>query len=313
MNIPANAEFISNGSKGIVFSIQRFSLQDGPGIRTTVFLKGCPLKCDWCSNPESQSSKPELMYRSTNCRSCGACVEACQPGAITFEDGRPRLDRLTCDLCLECVKACPNNALEVTGQIMTLEEVVHEAGQDEMFYINSGGGVTLSGGEPLSQPDFTLGLLKGCKEKGLSTALDTCGHAPWESLEQALEYADLILFDLKHLDQEKHKQKTGLDNSLILENLKRVVQSGKAAVWLRIPVIPGFNDSEEYFRDLAALLQPMPLEKISLLAYHKYGKSKYDALNRDYPPGDCPTLSEKDLEPFLTILENTGIPVSIDH
>ena len=232
----------SSGSEGMVFNIQRFSLQDGPGIRTTLFLKGCPLRCDWCSNPESQVLHPEIMFRIQNCKACGTCVEVCQVKAITLKDGTHHLDRKTCTLCMDCVDACPGGALQSTGKRMSVQEVVEEASKDELFYSNSGGGVTLSGGEPLFQGDFAFGLLKACKEKGLQTALDTCGHAPWDVMKRALEYTDLVLFDLKHLNLEKHLQGTGIGNDLILENLKKTVQSNQSRIWIRLPVIEHYND-----------------------------------------------------------------------
>ena len=301
------------GATGLVFSIQRFSLQDGPGIRTTVFLKGCPLRCDWCSNPESQSSGIEIMYRQSNCQACGACVQACGIGAISFEGDWPSLDREACTLCLDCVKACPNGALETTGQYMDWKDVVEEAGQDEPFYNNSGGGVTLSGGEPLFQADFACRVLKGCRERGLRTAVDTCGYAPWEDLRRALEYTDLVLFDLKHLDPAKHQQGTRVRNELILDNLKRTAASKSARIWIRIPVIPGYNDSEAFFQELASVLKETPVEKVSLLAYHKWGESKYHALGREYPLAEMAVIDKGELEPFKTMLEEAGLNVTIDH
>jgi len=303
----------SLGKEGMVFSIQRFSLQDGPGIRTTVFLKGCPLRCDWCSNPESQTLDPEIMFRSHNCQSCGTCAEICKVQAITLEDSFPHLNREICTLCMDCVTACLNGALETTGERLTIEAVVEEASKDELFYSNSGGGVTLSGGEPLLQADFAYRLLKGCKEKGLQTALDTCGHISWDAMQRALEYTDLVLFDLKHLKPEKHLQGTCVGNDLILENLKKAVQSNLTRIWIRIPVIEDYNDSQEYFQELAAFLKTMPIEKVSLLAYHEWGKAKYTALDREYPHNSKTALDKERLEPLKEILETAGINVTIDH
>ena len=308
-----NMEPAGNGESGMVFSIQRFSLQDGPGIRTTVFLKGCPLRCEWCSNPESQAMQTEIMYRRQNCRACGACRDACPVGAVVFEDDWPRLDRDACTLCLECVAACPHGALEATGKRMGVDEVVEEACRDEIFYGNSGGGMTLSGGEPLAQPEFARLLLAGCRERGIRTALDTTGYASWEDMRRVLEFSDLVLFDLKHLDPDAHRERTRVDNGLILENLKKTVDSGLARVWLRIPVIPDFNDSEEFFHRLAGALEGLPVEKVSLLAYHQWGKTKYEALDREYPLKGLGVLSPETLEPLEAILRAAGVEVSIDH
>jgi len=302
-----------DGDEGMVFSIQRYSLQDGPGIRTTVFLKGCPLRCSWCSNPESQNPHPEILFRKQSCRDHRACLEACEAGAISFENGGPHLDRVACTQCMDCVKACPSSAFEISGKRMSVEEVVDEASRDELFYTNSGGGVTLSGGEPLAQPEFAYRLLMRCKERALHTALDTCGSAPWETLDRLLEYTDLVLYDLKHLEPARHLDGTGVDNALILENLSRTIDSAKSRVWIRIPVVPGYNDSEEYFRELAAFIAENPVEKVSLLGYHEWGRSKHVALGREYPLEQTESLPKERLEPLERIMVAAGIAVSIDH
>ena len=299
--------------KGRIFSMQRFSIQDGPGIRTTVFVKGCPLRCAWCSNPESQNLDPEIMVRQQKCAGCGDCVEACPKDAIELVDGVSCVDRTLCDLCMECVEVCPTGALEVSGEEITVEEAVHESCQDEPFYKNSDGGVTLSGGEPLYQPEYALHFLRACKEQGLSTALDTCGYAPWEVLEGILEYTDLVLFDVKHLDPEMHRKGTGVSNDLIVSNLERTLDSGRVRVWIRIPLIPGFNDSEEHARAVASLLAGKPVEKVSLLDYHEWGKPKYGFLGRDYPfEGEVGEEQER-LERWKGILEAEGLSVTIGH
>ncbi|MFA6270493.1 MAG: glycyl-radical enzyme activating protein [Candidatus Paceibacterota bacterium] len=280
--------------KGVVFDIQRYSIHDGPGIRSTIFLKGCPLKCTWCSNPESQCEYPEIFYRQTRCNKCGKCKDVCPLAAITPTESGIAIDRLSCDRCMKCIEVCPSGALSRTGEFETVEDVVEEAAKDGLFYRNSGGGVTLSGGEPLFQFDFTLAVLKGCKERALNTALDTCGFAKWDVLDSILDYTDLVLFDIKHLDPAKHIAGTGVDNKLILDNLKGTVEKGKR-LWIRIPIIPGYNDSEQYIKDLAAFLSKMPVEKVSLLGYHEWSKSKYKALGREYPMKDLSPLEEDDL------------------
>lgn len=304
---------MGQGDKGLVFSIQRYSIQDGPGIRTTVFLKGCPLYCRWCANPESQNPFPEIMLRAQKCQACGKCVESCEKGAVAITDGAASIDRSLCDRCMDCVAVCPSGTLEVTGTLMRLEDVVEEAGRDRLFYKNSGGGVTLSGGEPLAQPEFAFNFLKECKARSLSTALDTSGYVKWEILDRVLAHTDLVLFDVKHLDPELHFQETRVRNGLIWENLEKIVQTGRSAVWVRIPVIAGFNDSEDHARHLAERLKKMPVEKISLLHFHEYGKPKYSFLERDYPCSGMAAVEEEKINRLKEILENGGSSVTIDY
>jgi pyruvate formate lyase activating enzyme len=302
-----------DGSEGVVFHIQRYSIQDGPGIRTTVFLKGCPMRCGWCSNPESQDLHPEIMFRSHQCRKSGACAEVCDVGAIALVDGMPRLDRSICTMCMDCVAACPSGALEVTGKRMKLEDVVDEACRDELFYINSGGGVTLSGGEPLVQPEFSRRFLQACRERSIHTALDTSGHASWEILQRVLEHTDLVLFDLKHLSPEKHLEGTEAKNDLILDNLRKTLDSKQARVWIRIPLIPGYNDASPHLEELTRVIKEMRAEKVSLLAFHQWGRSKYRALGREYPCDEIDPPSKTTLELAKTVMEAQGIEVTIDH
>ena len=314
MASPARPVLESDGAaEGLVFNIQRYSIQDGPGIRTTVFLKGCPLQCDWCSNPESQNPYPEIMFRSQQCRKWGACADACDVGAISLIDGMPSLDRATCTLCMDCVEACPSGALEVSGRRMTLDAVVEECCKDELFYANSGGGVTLSGGEPLAQPEFSRLFLKACKDRSLHTALDTSGHATWPIMKSVLEYTDLVLFDLKHLSPEAHLEGANANNDLILENLRKTLDSKSARVWIRIPVIPGYNDADPYLKELALVLAEMHPEKVSLLGYHEWGRSKYGALGRKYPCDEVDAPPEARLESIKRILEAEGTEVTIAH
>jgi pyruvate formate lyase activating enzyme len=302
-----------DGTHGVVFNIQRFSIQDGPGIRTTVFLKGCPLRCQWCSNPESQSPHPEILYRSQQCQKCGTCTEVCDVGAVALIDGAPSLDRSACTMCMECVESCPSGALEISGKRMSLEEVVDEACKDELFYTNSGGGVTLSGGEPLFQPEFSRLFLKACRERSIHTALDTSGHATWQTMKGVLEYTDLVLFDLKHLSPEKHLEGTQVRNDLILENLRKTLDAGTPAVWIRIPMIPDYNDSGAYIKELALVLKEMRPDKVSLLGYHQWGRAKYQALGRKYPYDGVAVISKPRLELTRRGMEAQGIEVTIDH
>jgi len=203
---------VHNEIKGLIFNIQRFSIHDGPGIRTTVFLKGCPLTCKWCSNPESQKSYPEILTVDRKCIRCGRCAESCSQEAITLDESGRRLDWQKCNLCMECAANCPSGAIEAVGRYLTVDEVVAEVEKDRLFYQNSGGGVTVSGGEPLLQWEFALNLLKECKVRNLHTALDTSGCAPWDVMERVIEHVDLVLYDIKDMHSAKHKAITGVAN-----------------------------------------------------------------------------------------------------
>jgi pyruvate formate lyase activating enzyme len=296
--------------KGVVFNIQRFSLHDGPGIRSTVFLKGCPLRCLWCSNPESQDVAPNLMVRDILCKGCGACAEVCPRGAIEMrETGGRAIDRGLCDGCLLCVDACIYGSLRACGATMAFGDVVREVLRDEAFYRNSNGGVTLSGGEPLLQADFAARLLKEFKEKGLHTAVDTSGYVPASRFDMILPYIDVVLFDIKHLDPDPHLRATGVDNGLILGNLERI--SGKVAIWLRLPLIPGFNDGEEHIRRVAALGKKIGAEKISLLPYHEGGKSKCEQMGRAYPLSSGLLLSDERVRDLKALVERCGLAASV--
>jgi len=300
-------------TKGLVFNIQRYSIHDGPGIRSTVFFKGCPLRCKWCSNPESLNPVAELMVRDARCNGCGRCLKVCEPGALSLAASGLRLDRVKCDLCLNCIEACWEDALELAGRQMSVEEVVEECSKDELFYRNSGGGVTLSGGEPLLQADFALELLSALRARGFSTALDTCGHIPWETLEKALDFTDLVLFDVKHIDAEEHRDGTGVDNKLILSNLEKAMNANKSRIWIRVPVIPGYNDSDKYMQTLAGRLPGMQAEKVSLLSYHEWGRAKYQSLGRAYQlNGRAPLTSERMCE-IIDIFKAKGLDATAGY
>ena len=267
-------------STGIIFDIKRFSIHDGPGIRSTVFMKGCPLSCQWCHNPESHLLKPELLFRPERCLGCGSCIPVCPEGAISLIDGLITTDREKCTVKGKCVEVCYPGAREIVGREITPREVVDELIRDRIFYEESGGGVTFSGGEPLFQPDFLEETLRLCLEEGLRTALDTCGHGPWEELERQLPFLDLVLFDIKILEDELHQQYTGVSNKNILDNYLRLTKT-TANIKIRRPVIPGVNDSEAEINRLGEFLQENNgVSKIDLLAYHALSKDKYKRLSR---------------------------------
>lgn len=301
-----------NGENGLIFNIQRFSVHDGPGIRTTVFMKGCPLNCIWCSNPESQDFFPNLVVRDINCKGCGECIKACPKGAITItKEGGRKVDRGKCSQCLLCVESCLYNSLNICGKYMKVTDVLDEILKDKTFYKNSGGGVTISGGESLSQSKFAIKLLEECKKEGLHTALDTSGYAPWREMEAVLRFVDLILFDIKHLNSDEHKRTTGVGNEIILENLEKA--SKITNIWLRIPLIAGFNDSAEHIKRIAILGKKMGAQKISFLPYHEGGKSKSEQLGWPYRLPNAKAPSEEHINKLKKIMEGEGLKVSIGN
>ncbi|MFX1551014.1 MAG: glycyl-radical enzyme activating protein [Promethearchaeota archaeon] len=300
------------GKEGFIFNIQRYSIHDGPGIRTTVFLKGCPLKCKWCSNPESINPYPEIFLRKERCDKCGRCLDVCGPKAIAFDNETIQINRTQCNFCMKCVEVCDLNVINSIGKKVTLNEVVSEVMQDELFYNNSGGGVTISGGEPLFQLEFTLNLLKEFKKKSLHTTIDTTGYAKSEDFDKILPYTDLLLFDVKHLNSEFHQKETGVPNEKILKNLESCLKK-KKKVWIRIPVIPGFNDSNQYMNELAQFLSKKPIEKSSLLKYHEWGKHKYGYLDRIYPLPNISFISDEQMENLKIIMESYGLKVTLDY
>jgi pyruvate formate lyase activating enzyme len=300
-------------ARGVVFNIQRFSIHDGPGIRTTVFLKGCPLRCGWCSNPESLSPSPEIITRDAKCIRCGKCVEACPEQAIAIVEDTRVIRWEECSYCIECAEACPSGAIEAAGRTMTVAEVLDTVERDAGFYRRTGGGMTVSGGEPLVQWRFALKLLQEAKRRGLHTALDTTGHADWEILDEILSFTDLVLYDVKHANTARHREATGVPNERILDNLRKTVAKAGPRVWIRHPVIPQFNDSEEALEELCELVLTLKpsAEKISLLPWHKFGELKYSAMGKDYPWREIPTISDERIEGFKKLVESHGIEVDV--
>jgi len=268
------------GLTGVIFDIKRFAIHDGPGIRTTVFLKGCPLRCPWCHNPEGVLPSPEHSWREGRCVACGSCAQACERGAITFPGGRPVVDQENCILCGQCVEACPTGALEIVGRTVAAEEVMREIAKDVIFYDESGGGATFSGGEPLMQPEFLGRLLALCKAGEVHTAVDTTCHAPWEVIEPLLGGIDLLLCDIKHVDAATHERLTGAGNELILENLRKLARLGKAMV-MRMPIIPGMNDDDANIMATGEFVSSLDgVRRIDILPYNEGGRSKLARLGR---------------------------------
>ena len=297
--------------KGLIFNIQKFSIQDGPGIRTTVFMKGCSLKCPWCSNPEGMRSVSEIITNDRRCIRCKRCAEACPVNAISIADSARTIDWSHCTNCLECARVCPSHSIEVVGKYMTVEDVFKVVARDVPFYRNTGGGVSVSGGEPLQQWQWVLGLFKTCKQAGFHTALDTTGSCKWEHMRRVLEYVDLILFDVKHMDSARCKEKCGVGNALILENLEKAAKM--CTIWLRIPLIPNYNDSETNMRLIAELASRTMVDKVSLLPYHEYGKQKYSSLGREYCFNGMAILNPDDQTVTRSkgLLESYGLEVSV--
>lgn len=267
--------------RGRIFDIKRYSIHDGPGIRTTVFLKGCGLRCQWCHNPESVDPGPDLMHWPSRCVRCDSCIQACPLGAIAKDAaGAVAIDRAKCDLCGRCAEACLYDAMQIVGREMSVEEVLAEVEKDRIFYEQSGGGVTLSGGDPLVQPEFAAAVLDACRARGLHTALDTAGLAPGDAFERLAGRADLVLFDVKVVDEARHKAYTGAPNAAVLDNLRRLAAAG-TETWVRIPVVPGINDDNDNVRRTIALLGSLgKVRRVGLLPYHAGGLDKAARIGR---------------------------------
>lgn len=297
--------------KGLVFCIDRNVVEDGPGIRTTVFLKGCPLRCLWCHSPQSQSREPQLLFIENRCIRCGACVEICPRGAQEISGTARRILWELCDDCGECVRVCPSMALQMAGEWVTVEQILGAVRRDQIYYKHTGGGVTFSGGEALEQHAFLRACLERCREEGLHTAVDTSGFARWSVLEEILPFTDLFLYDLKQMDTRKHREMTGVGNELILENLKRIDGQGKR-IWARVPLIPGHTDSRENLTRVAAFVTRLKqVEKISLLPYNGAAGAKYAFIGRPYPLEHLEAYTNQEKEHFKEIFSAVGIEVEV--
>lgn len=292
-----------------VFNIQKYSIHDGPGIRTSIFFKGCPLSCRWCHNPESQRYARELMVFHDRCTACGACVPRCPEGVNAIADGKLVMDRAKCTACGVCTDWCVNNAREVAGKEYTVRELAREAEKDLAFYEQSGGGVTLSGGEVMAQDmDYIESLCRILKNKGISVYIDTCGAVPYERFQRILPYADAFLYDIKLLDSEAHKQWIGMDNTLILENLKRLSADG-AVIFIRMPIIGGVNATEEYILSVIEFLrrEQIAVHQVNLLPYHDTGRHKYGKLDRAFREAERMSKPDRDqMESFRALFVKYG-------
>lgn len=291
---------------GVIFDIKRFAIHDGPGIRTTVFLKGCPLNCGWCHNPESQAASLDLVYRAAACIRCGGCVTACAAGALRLAETGVVRDRTRCTLCGKCAEACPSEALRLVGRHVDAAALTADIGRDRVFFDESGGGVTFSGGEPLAQPDFLLEMLDRCGRQGLHRAVDTSGFAPRDALMKVAALTDLFLFDLKLMDGAGHLRHTGVDNAGILANLRALSDAG-TAVEVRIPVIPSVTDGANIAAIgafLAALPRPHP---VRLLPYHRAAVHKYEQFGRQAPLAAVVEPSPEDMRSWAQVLRDCGV------
>lgn len=295
---------------GIIFDIKKYAINDGPGIRTTVFFQGCPLSCWWCHNPESQPRQPTLMYRDNRCILCGECAAVCPQDGIQINSSA-ETDRSKCDACGTCAETCYHGAREVSGKEMSISDVMGIIERDIPFYDQSGGGVTFSGGEPLMQRSFLMELLRACQAQEIQTVLDTSGYASWESLDSIREYVNLFLYDLKLMDDERHIKYTGVSNKLILSNLQQLAHSG-TQVFVRIPLIPGINDDEENLRHTTIFVAELPnITGIELMGYHDIAQTKYEALGRSYRLNGTKPPTEERKQQTVKKLEGFGLTVKV--
>jgi pyruvate formate lyase activating enzyme len=303
--------------KATIFDIQRFSLHDGPGIRTLIFFKGCSLKCEWCSNPEGIRHEPEIRNDKRLCRECGLCVQTCPNKAISKGEGGVYIDRNKCRVCGSCTEICPAGALRRWGDDYTVQQLFDIAKRDMPFYESSGGGVTLGGGDPLLQNEAAVELLAMCKNNGINTAIETAGNYPWEYLENAVPYCDTIHFDLKGWDAETCRKHTGADTHQVIGNLRRLngliaSMKNKPRLIVRTVILPDYNYTTEDYRHMAGLLTGLSsVDRVEVLPFHNYGQNKYNQLDRPYRFCDRNNLKPEDVEEYRAIIEHAGLPVMV--
>jgi pyruvate formate lyase activating enzyme len=312
LNRESLAQQAQNNAEGLVFNIQRYSIQDGPGIRTTIFLKGCPLRCAWCSNPESQNTYPEIAKRDSLCVKCGRCAAICSEKAISVDTEGRHINRELCTNCGECVGVCITGALKIFGEMLTAAEVFEEIKKDIDFYRSSGGGVTVSGGEPLFQPDFVASLFKLCQHGGINTCIETSGCGSRKSLEKVLPYTDMVLFDIKLSQPSQHRKWTGKSNADIFRNLNITVAKG-IPVTLRVPLVPGVNDSDTEIKNIARIGADTlkRFGQVNILPYHRFGAGKYEMLDRDYPLTGLVTQENSEIEHIKHLFESFGLECEV--
>lgn len=301
---------ISKDIKGVIFNIQKFSLHDGPGIRTIVFFKGCHMSCLWCSNPESQEVAPQIMFNKNLCTKCGRCQSVCENLAIDMNSSY-RIDKSKCIKCKKCVESCLNGALVLEGKEQRVEDIIKELKKDSVHYRRSNGGITLSGGEALLQPDFAAELLKECKSYGWHTAIETAMHVNSEAVKKVIPYIDLAMIDIKSMNNEMHKKFTGVGNNIILENIKLSDELSKEII-IRVPIIEGFNADLKSIREIVQFSKSLTkLKRIDLLPYHNYGESKYEASGKEYLLRESKTPSEDKMKTLKSLVNSMGISCTI--
>ena len=294
--------------RGLVFDMDTFAVHDGPGIRLAVYLKGCPLSCCWCHSPESQRSEPELIHMRDRCARCGACAAVCPQGVHTVDAAGHALARGRCTVCGRCVETCPNGALAIKGHWIAASEVVARAERMKPFFDHSGGGITLSGGEVTAQTEFAASVLAGCKGLGIHTAIETCGAVSWAGLQAVVEHSDLVLYDLKLIDEEQHRRWTGASNRQILDNARRL--AGRS-VQVRVPLIPGITDTEENVRDIYSFMRGVGLKRVALLPYNPSAAAKYEWLDRCYDV-DAEPQDDGYLEQLVGMARGMGLDAVVD-
>jgi pyruvate formate lyase activating enzyme len=297
--------------KRMVIGITRMTVHNGPGIRTLILFKGCPLRCVWCSTPESWNESPEIAFYPDRCILCGECISVCPRNALTAGDKAVIINRELCDNCGRCISVCYTEALRLVGRQYTVDELIHEVKKDQVLYKHSGGGVTVSGGEPLLEPGFAQELFRSFKQNGINTGVDTCGFVPRENIESVLPYVDFFLWDIKHMDDNIHREFTGVHNRLILDNLS-FASDNSVPIYIRLPIIPGYNDSRDNLRAVCEFAKDLSsLVEINILPLHHLGKARYTALGLEYPINGIPLIQDEALQEIKKLVESYGLMCNI--